>query len=261
MVDRELIRKLKKLREQGATKPSDALLMYELVKQLAQENEEVKEELEDMEPILVQMIISDVDYKYWVKLGGGKVDYAEGEAEEPNVTMSATGETWTGLSTGELDSTSAYMSGDLKIEGNLQDAIAYGEVLGIALESFGELIEGLGKEEEKPAPKAAVPKTALTPIKKEEPKKAEIPEKKIEPKKEVNVESQIREAAYHLSKKGLAYNDLCWFLAERQLNILKAGKTVSKDEIKKKAEEVFNLKKKYDELCWLIVKIDITKKL
>ena len=139
MVDQDLIDKLKAMRDSGPSQPSDALLMYEFVKQSAQENDELKEELDDMDPITVQIIVSDADYKYWVKLGGGQVDYAEGDAEEPNVTMSATGETWTGLSSGTLDSTSAYMSGDLKIEGNLQDAIAYGEVLAIALESFADL--------------------------------------------------------------------------------------------------------------------------
>jgi len=139
MVDQDLIDKLKAMRESGPSQPSDALLMYEFVKQIAQENDELKEELDDMDPITVQIIVSDADYKYWVKLGGGQVDYAEGDAEEPNVTMSATGETWTGLSSGTLDSTSAYMSGDLKIEGNLQDAIAYGEVIAIALESFADL--------------------------------------------------------------------------------------------------------------------------
>lgn len=139
MVDQDLIDKLKAMRDTGPSQPSDALLLYEFVKQIAQENDELKEELEDMDPITVQIIVSDADYKYWVKMGGGEVDYAEGDAEEPNCTMSATQETWSGLSNGSIDSTSAYMSGDLKIEGNLQDAIAYGEVLAIAMEAFADL--------------------------------------------------------------------------------------------------------------------------
>jgi putative sterol carrier protein len=142
MVDENLIKKLKEMREKGPSAPSDALHMYEFVKQLAEENEDLKEELEDIDEMMVQLVVTDADYKYWVKLGEGKVDYGEGEAEDPSVTMSATGATWTGLSSGELDSTSAYMSGDLVIEGNLQDAIAYGEVLALAMDEgadyFGE---------------------------------------------------------------------------------------------------------------------------
>lgn len=141
MVDENIIKELKELREKGPTQPSDALKTYEFVKQLAEENEELKEELEDIDPMVVQLVITDVDYKYWVKIGEGKLDYGEGEGEDPSVTMSATGATWTGLTSGEIDSTSAYMSGDLVIEGNLQDAIAYGEVLGLAQELGADYFE------------------------------------------------------------------------------------------------------------------------
>ena len=136
MVDADLINKLKEMREKGASKPSDALMMYEFVKQVAEEDEDLKEELEDIDEMVVQMVVTDQDYKYYLTLGGGNFNYAEGEADDPSVTMSATAATWGGLASGELDSTSAYMSGDLVIDGNLQDAIAYGEILGLAMEHF-----------------------------------------------------------------------------------------------------------------------------
>ena len=136
MVDENLLKELKEMREKGASKPSDTLKMYEFVKQVAEEDDDLKEELEDMDKTIVQMIVTDNNYKYYITLGDGKFDYAEGEAEDPGVTMSATSATWGGLATGELDSTSAYMSGDLVIEGNLQDAIAYGEILSLAMENI-----------------------------------------------------------------------------------------------------------------------------
>ena len=139
MVDENLLKELKEIREKGASKPSDALKMYAVFKQLAEESEDLKEELEDVD-ITTQIVVTDADYKYWIKMGDGKLDYGEGEAEDPNVTMSATGAIWAGLGSGELDSTSAYMSGDLKIEGNLQDAIAYGEVISIAGEELQDLV-------------------------------------------------------------------------------------------------------------------------
>ena len=55
--------------------------------------------------------------------------------------MSANWETMSGLMSGEVDGTSAYMSGDLKIEGNLQDTMAYGEYLQFAAETLQELDE------------------------------------------------------------------------------------------------------------------------
>jgi len=141
MVDQNLVNELKEIREKGASKPSDALKLFEFVKQLAEENEDLKEELEDIDTTVVQLVVTDINYKYWVKMGDGTVDYGEGEGDDPSVTLSATGAIWGSLSSGELDSTSAYMSGDLVIDGNLQDAIAFGEIQGIAMDEGAHYFE------------------------------------------------------------------------------------------------------------------------
>jgi len=142
-MDENLLKKLAELRDgKGERKPSDALILAEALKQLAKENDEIKEEVEDIDQIMVQFEYIDADYKYWVKVGDGSVDYGEGEADEPSVTMKATGATWAGLGSGEIESTSAYMSGDLQIEGNLQDAITYGEINGMV----GDVLKELGGE-------------------------------------------------------------------------------------------------------------------
>ncbi len=143
MVSEDLIKKLTDLRDgKGERKPSDALVLCEALKQLAVENEDLKEEIEDMDLTIVQFEWTDAGYKYWVKFGEGQVEYAEGEAEDPSVTMKATAATWGGMGSGEIDSTSAYMSGDLQIEGNLQDAIAYGEINGMV----GDILKEMGGE-------------------------------------------------------------------------------------------------------------------
>ena len=142
MVSEDLLKKLAAMREgKGEGKPSDVLLLCEAFKQLAAENEDIKEEVEDMDLTVVQFEWSDVGYKYWVKFGEGQVDYGEGEAEDPSVTMIAASPTWIGLGSGEIDATSAYMAGDLQIEGNLQDAIAYGEINGMV----GDVLKELGQ--------------------------------------------------------------------------------------------------------------------
>ena len=130
-----------------------ALSFFEKLKKLAQESDEFKEELDDSSLIIAQMVVEDVDYKFWVKIGDGIVDFGEGEIENPTFTMSATQEVMNGMRTGEVEGTSAYMSGDLKIEGNLQDAIAYGEIISVAsdiLEDMEkdnpEIFEGLNRD-------------------------------------------------------------------------------------------------------------------
>ncbi len=141
MVDANLIKDLKEMREKGPSAPAESLKMYEFMKQLAAENAELKEELEDIDTIIVQQEVTDINFVYWIKFGEGTVEYAEGATDDASVTMKAAQATWTGLSSGEIDSTSAYMSGDLVIEGNLQDAIAYGEILGLAMELGADLLE------------------------------------------------------------------------------------------------------------------------
>ena len=72
---------------------------------------------------------------------------------------------------------------------------------------------------------------------------------------EIGLESQIREGAYYLSLKKYSYNDLCWLLAEIIQNI--SLNMPSLEDIRKKAEEVFNSSSTYDELCWLNAQMDI----
>lgn len=139
-MDVDLLKKLADLRDgKGERKPSDALLLLEALKQLAVENEEIKEEVEDMDTIIAQFVWTDVSYQYWLKVGEGEVEYAEGEADDPSVTLKAVAATWAGLGSGEVDRTSAYMSGDLQIDGNLQDAIAYGDLNSLVGDTLREL--------------------------------------------------------------------------------------------------------------------------
>ncbi|MFX0083699.1 MAG: hypothetical protein ACFE94_18265 [Candidatus Hodarchaeota archaeon] len=81
----------------------------------------------------------------------------------------------------------------------------------------------------------------------------------IEQVEEPEFKTQIREAAYYFSLKKYTYNELCWLLAERiqKINL----ELPSIEDIRKKAEEVFNSSCSYDELCWLISEIDILTKM
>ena len=80
----------------------------------------------------------------------------------------------------------------------------------------------------------------------------EVVEKKPE---EPDLKTQVKEVAYYLSLDRYSYDDLCWMLAEK---IQKVNIDVpSIEDIKRKAEEVFNSSCTYDELCWLNAEMDI----
>lgn len=141
MVDLNLANEVRELTEKGTMKedPKNILKLMELLKQVSAEDEELKEELEDMDKIVGQMVITDKDFKYWLSSGEGVFDYGEGETDDPTFTMKANWETMGGMMSGEVDGTAAYMSGDLVIEGNLQDTMAYGEFMRIAVEAMQKL--------------------------------------------------------------------------------------------------------------------------
>lgn len=144
MVDEDLLKKIKAAQDAGASSASDAdvMLMYEFTKQISGENEDLKEELEDME-IAIQQILTDIDKKYWLTVKEGKLEYGEGLVDNPSFTMSSTLEVGAGILMGEVDATSAYMAGDITVEGNLQDAMAFQEIIELALEAYEDLVEDL----------------------------------------------------------------------------------------------------------------------
>ena len=144
MVDESLLKEIKAAQDKGAVSAAaeDVIKFFDFIKQISTENEDLKEELEDME-ITIQMIITDADKKYWLKVKEGALDYGEGDVDSPSFTMSSTLEVGAGILMGEVDATSAYMAGDITVEGNLQDAMAFQEIIELALEAYEDLVEDL----------------------------------------------------------------------------------------------------------------------
>ncbi len=141
MVDQALVDKLKTLTDDPSVATiEDYPKLLEYLKQVSKENDDLKEELEDMD-IVVQMVITDKDKKFWLKAQEGEVDAGEGDIDNPSFTFSAAFETAVGMLTGEVDATSAYMAGDITVEGNLQDAMAFQEILELAMEAFEDMAD------------------------------------------------------------------------------------------------------------------------
>ncbi|MFX1376683.1 MAG: SCP2 sterol-binding domain-containing protein [Promethearchaeota archaeon] len=144
MVDESLLKELKAAQDAGASAASvdDMMKVFSFIKQVSTENEDLKEELEDMD-IAIQMVISDADKKFWLTVKEGDLDFGDGEVDNPSFTMSSNLEVGAGILMGEVDATSAYMAGDITVEGNLQDAMAFQEIIELALEAYEDLVEDL----------------------------------------------------------------------------------------------------------------------
>jgi putative sterol carrier protein len=142
MVDEALLKEVKEKMDAGAAASdvNDTLKVYELFRQVAEENEDLKEELEDMD-IAIQMVITDANKRFWLKAHDGTMEFGEGDVDNPSFTFSATKEVAAGMLFGEVDATSAYMAGDITVEGNLQDAMAFQEIIELALEALEDMFD------------------------------------------------------------------------------------------------------------------------
>jgi putative sterol carrier protein len=80
----------------------------------------------------IQQVVNgpDGETKYWFKLEGGEVDLGLGEIENPDATITQDYETAAALSKNELTGTAAYMSGKLRVSGDLMKLMQLQGVLG-----------------------------------------------------------------------------------------------------------------------------------
>ena len=150
MVDQNLIDKLKGWRENPPDEDSidekfgEEFIntLFGIFKQLAEEDDDLKEEVEDAE-LCMQFVMTweDKDFKFWISAREGKMDFGAGEGPDVTVTLKAAADKMFSMLSGEAESTALYMSGDLTIEGNLQDAMAFGEISSLAAELIEELID------------------------------------------------------------------------------------------------------------------------
>ena len=90
------------------------------VKQALQGNEQIKSAAGSMTARIQQVITSgDGDTRYWFTMEGGQVDLGMGDIDNPDATITQDYDTAAALSKGELTGTAAYMSGKLKVSGDL----------------------------------------------------------------------------------------------------------------------------------------------
>lgn len=100
-------------------------IMLKSLEEIAKVDEELQEELEDLEGT-IQWKLGNIRGYQVIKDGKYSFKIDE-EAEDPDVTMIMEDiELARQMLSGELDGTSAYMSGDLQIEGDLQLVMSYG---------------------------------------------------------------------------------------------------------------------------------------
>ncbi|HEY0088777.1 MAG TPA: SCP2 sterol-binding domain-containing protein, partial [Candidatus Lokiarchaeia archaeon] len=87
--------------------------------------------------------VTDKDQSFWLKANGTNIEYGDGTAKNPTFIFKTTMLQAAGIIFGDIDPTTAYMAGDITIQGNLQDALAFNDLIIVAIDAFEEIIKDL----------------------------------------------------------------------------------------------------------------------
>ena len=100
-------------------------------------SEDLQDELEDMDDSSICFVIEGTDFGITLIIEGGKLSFDVGIKEGVDVTLRMSGETMKKFISGDLDPTSAYMSGEIKGEGNISKIMALRTLFEIINEELG----------------------------------------------------------------------------------------------------------------------------
>ncbi|UCC18512.1 MAG: SCP2 sterol-binding domain-containing protein [Promethearchaeota archaeon] len=109
------------------------------IEKLSMENEEFNEELGFYKRNLVQTKINNSDFKYWVEFGEGEFKCGKGELNGATILITCPQETMNHILKGTLDPFNEFLNGALKIEGDIQYAVVYFDLIKLALEINNEI--------------------------------------------------------------------------------------------------------------------------
>ncbi|MHA1240579.1 MAG: SCP2 sterol-binding domain-containing protein [Promethearchaeota archaeon] len=143
MVNSELLNEVKSKLSDGSAMSGDCFKIFEIYKQISSEHAGLKDEFEDMAMLdmdfLGQINISDENRKFWLKFKEGKVDYGEGEVDNPSLAFTTNMATFTGILFGTIEISGAHEAGDVSFDGGseaLMDLQAITSVLNVFLQNI-----------------------------------------------------------------------------------------------------------------------------
>ena len=112
-------------------------VMFDALKDLMETNEDLQEELEDIEDTIVSMVVEDADFAMTLIIKDGKFDYKLAPVEGADLVLKMAKDAMKDMMSGESDPMQAYMSGDVKAEGNLTKAMALRSIFEAMSEELG----------------------------------------------------------------------------------------------------------------------------
>ena len=140
MVDKSLVDEIKNKIKSGASasEADDILKSFELIKQISKEVDYLKADVEESD-YTCQLVFSDLEKEYWIKLSKGVVDYGKGKLESPSFTITSSKDIGLGLFFGEVDANIVSPLGKLGISGNYTQVRLFQEFYEDVIDEFKKI--------------------------------------------------------------------------------------------------------------------------
>lgn len=120
-MDQALKEKMVEKLENGEFEVEDIPEYLALFAQLGNENEDVQDEIDGWNKTVVLSLAEGPEY--WLRIADAKFESGEGRPADAGLVLKAKGQMVANILCGDQDPTAAYMSGALKIEGGVPDAV------------------------------------------------------------------------------------------------------------------------------------------
>jgi putative sterol carrier protein len=115
--------------DEGSLGMEDLKDYFTVLTQVSNNTEDIQYEVEGFDRTFLYKI--DGRPLAWLSIKDKRFEMGSDGIETPDITLDMSEELAIGIFSGQVDPTAAYMNGDLKVDGVINDAIALGNVLNL----------------------------------------------------------------------------------------------------------------------------------
>ena len=120
--------------DEGSFGMEDLKDYFTVFTQISNNTEDIQDEVEGFDRTFLYKISGRP--VAWLSIKGKKFEMGSDDIEGPDITLDMSEEVAIGIFSGQVDPTAAYMSGDLRVDGVINDAIVLRNILNLVHEEM-----------------------------------------------------------------------------------------------------------------------------
>jgi putative sterol carrier protein len=120
--------------QEGSFGAEDFKDYFTVLTQISNNTEDIQDEVEGFDRTFLYKI--DGRPLAWLRIKDKRFEMGSGDIEGADITLDMNEELAIGIFSGQVDPTAAYMSGDLRVDGVINDAIVLQNILELVLEEM-----------------------------------------------------------------------------------------------------------------------------